>query len=108
MSDNIISRILQAEAEYHAAIKKVTQESETHKESLQKQQSQVLDEIKQQWRQFEVTSDAEYQRELNRRLGELERDFQRRKLELKNSQHSKIDLVSERLKKEVLSFYGDR
>ena len=107
MSENIISKILQAEAEYHAALEKAAQESEIYKATLRGQQSESLKEIKQQSQIFEETCNAQYSKELTKQQEELEQEFLRRKQELKNSQQKKAELISERLKKEVLSLYGN-
>ena len=108
MTENMISRILRAEAEYHAALEKSSQESDLHKESLQKKQNEVLDNEKRQWHLFEETCDIRYKEELSKQQEELEQDFLRRKQELRNRQQQKADIISERLKKEVLTLYGDR
>ena len=108
MNDNMISRILRAEAEYHAALEKVSQESDLHKEGLQKKQNEVLDNVKRQWHLFDETCDLKYNEELSKQQEELEQDFLRRKQELKTRQQQKVDIISDRLKKEVLTLYGDR
>jgi len=108
LNEDILYVLLQAENEYQSAMKNAVKEAEDYADGLRNKQAAYIEELKQNWHLFEA-SEIE---KLEKRLFDDEQKLEVRAAELKEqlkiSQKKKADMISERLKKEVLSLYGNR
>jgi hypothetical protein len=106
--DEVINLLLQAEKDYHDAVEKAVKEAESYAEDSREKQRVFQDGVKQEWKAFE---EAEAER-LAALLAEAERKSEAETAEmrerLKACQEEHIEVLSERLKKEVLSLHGNR
>ena len=107
MNEDIISVILQAEKEYHDIMHNVMKLAETYEEDSKKKQTAFIDTLKQNWIKFEASENEK----LINTLAENEKALEIKMADLKNHlnmrQKKMADLISERLKEEVVSLYGN-
>ena len=108
MNEDILYLLLQAENEYHSAMKNAVKEAEDYADECRERQNGYIEELKKNWHLFENSENGK----LEQMLSENERKLEAKAAELKEylriSQKKKADLISERLKEEVLSLYGSR
>ena len=108
MNNEIMSLILQAEKEYQESMKKAVREAEVYSDECSDKRSSYIDELEREWELFKKSEDDRFKY----KLAEDEEMMEAKKTEMKGRlrarQEAKADMISERLKKEVLSLYGDR
>ena len=107
MSDNIISIVLQAEDDYHYAIEKTALEAEQYEQDSRITQSAYLDELRNGFKTFESSQRNEFDKTLYESMQKMDNENDTIKAQLKTCQINMAELISERLKKEVLSLYVD-
>ena len=99
----MLSQLLQAENEYRAAMKTAAKKADIYADDCEKKQDVYVEGLKREWQLFE---DAENDK-LAKMLAEDERRLEIKTAELKEllqiSGEKKADIISERLKREVLS-----
>jgi hypothetical protein len=103
VDDDVLSLLLRAEAEYHGAVKKAAQKAEAYAESQKNEQAAYLEELKREWQLFEKAENAKLDKALLDDELKMENESIKLKAQMKTRQGEKADLISERLKKEVLS-----
>ena len=107
MNEDIISLLFQAENEYHNAVKTAVSEAENYADGCKKKQNAFIENLKQDWHSFEKSDNDK----LAKKLYEDEKILEARAAELKKRlriiREKKAELISERLKEEVLAFYGN-
>ena len=103
---NILDLVLQAENEYHDTMKNGVKEAEAYTAQCKERQSDYIEELKNEWHLFEKSESEKFEAALLKDRHEMEARMAKMKEQLKILQSGKIDLISERLKKEVLSLYG--
>ena len=107
MNDEIWYLLLQAEKEYDNSVKNAVKAAEDYAGERRKEQSAYIENLKLEWQNFEKSENNK----LIETLSENERKLEIKAAELKNllkiSQKKKAELISERLKEEVLSLYGN-
>ena len=108
MNEDILYVLLQAENEYQSAMKNAVKEAEDYADGLRNKQAAYIEELKQNWHLFEVSENEKLEKMLFDDEQRLEAKTADLKEQLRISQKKKADLISERLKEEVLSLYGNR
>ena len=107
MKDDIFSLILQAEKEYNDALIKAMKEGERYVGACKKKQADYIEELKDKWNLFEKSENEKFQKMLSDEEHKIDIITAEKKGELKERQKIKADIISERLKEEVLSLYGN-
>ena len=108
LNDDIFLLILQAENEYHVAIKNAVKKAENYVDDCKKKQNSYIEDLKQDWRLVEKSENDKFSKMLSENTEKLENKMAESKKYLNISQKKKIDSISDRLKKEVISLYGNR
>ena len=108
LKDDIICLILQAEKEYHSAVRNAVTEAESYAEECKKKRNADLEDLKSEWHLFEAVENEKFQKSLSEDKQKMEAEMIQKKEQLKICQGKKMEIISERLKREVLSLYGDR
>ena len=108
MNEDILYALLQAENEYQAAMKNAVKDAEDYADDCRNKQIAYIEELKQNWHLFEKSEKEKLEKRLSDDEQKLEIKAAELKRQLKISQEKKADLISERLKGEVLSLYGNR
>jgi len=103
-----MSMLLQAENEYHDAVKNAVKRAENYADNSKKRQAAYIEILKSDWDSFETDENAQLDKTLADDEQKLETEMEELKKHLKISQEKKADMISERLKEEVLSLYGNR
>jgi hypothetical protein len=106
--DEVINLILQAENDYHDAVEKAVKAAEGYSEDSREKQRVFQDGVKQEWRAFEKAESERLAALLAEAEQKSETETTRMKERLKACQEEHIEVLSERLKKEVLSLHGNR
>jgi hypothetical protein len=107
MKDNILNLILVAERDYLDALDKARLNGERYVDERRKAQDEFLEELKQEWLSFEKAEDERLQKMFVDEQRRMEAETVEQKKELKRLQEVIADTISQRLKEEVLSIYGD-
>ena len=108
MKDEIITLILQAEREYHDAVKNAVNEAENYANESKMRQDADLEAMESEWRRSEEAENDKFQKSLHEDERKMIAEMAQKMEQLRKSQKEKMDSISERLKEEVLSLYGDR
>jgi len=108
LSEDILSLLLQAENEYHAAMENAVKDAENYADDCKKKQAAYIEDLKQDWHLFEKSENDRLDKMLDEKEQDLETKMAELKEQLKISQQKKADLISERLKEEVIFLYGNR
>ena len=108
MNEDILSVLLQAESEYHAAVNTAVKKGENYADNCRKKQSAYIETLKRDWDLFEKTESDKLKNTLSDDEKRMDKEKEESKEKLKISQKEKADTISERLKEEVLSLYGNR
>jgi len=106
LNNDILQLILQAENEYHAAMKNVVAEVENYADEYRKRQNAYIEDLKREWHLFEKSENDKFTEMLAESEKKLDAKMTELKKQLNVSKKKKADLISERLKKEVVSLYG--
>ena len=101
-----MSLLLQAEDEYHDAVKNAAKRAEDYANECKNRQSAYIEELKQNWRLFETSENEKLVKRLSEDEQRLEEKMTELKKRLKTSRDNKAEQISERLRSEVLSL-GD-
>ena len=102
-----MSLLLQAENEYHAAVRSAVSEAEKYADDCKKKQDAYIENLKQEWHSFEKSENDKRDKKLAEDEKNLEAKTAELKKRLKICQEKKADQISERLKGEVLALYGN-
>lgn len=108
MTENILSPVLQAEKEYQCAVRDAVRDAKKYASNCEKKQNAYLEDLKQEWRLFEQDERDNFEEQLSENEKALEADLAERRERLRRLQEKKAAQISDRLKEEVLSLYGDR
>jgi peptidoglycan hydrolase CwlO-like protein len=100
--------ILQAEREYYIAIDKAVIEGKRYVDERKLKQEEHIKKEKNEWNLFEVSENEKLQSKLAKEEQRIEELLSELKDELKEMQEKKADIISTRLKEEVLSIHGNR
>ena len=103
-----MSLILQAENEYHDAIKKAVREAEKYTDDCRNRQRAYIEELNREWELLEKAEQEKLEKALLEAEKKMEKETAQTKARLKSYQEKKVDTISERLKEEVVSIYGYR
>jgi F0F1-type ATP synthase membrane subunit b/b' len=106
LNEAVISSLLGAEDAYHAAVKKAMTDAENYANESKKAQRAYLEALKQEWELFEKTELKNLKIRLAEAEQKAEEETARIKERLKAEQEKKADMISDRLKEEVLSLPG--
>lgn len=107
MQENILNLIMQAEKEYHLEVKNAAREAQKYADDCKERQSDYMEELKQEWHLFEERESVNFKKLLSEKKQEIDAQIAKQKERLRICQSKKADLISERLKKEVLSLNGN-
>ena len=107
LKEDIISLILQAEKEYHNTMKKVVTEAEKYADDCKKKQSAYIDNMQEEWYSFEKAENDKFKKALYEDEQKMDIEMAKSKEQLKIRQEKKAELISDRLKEEVLSLYDN-
>ena len=103
MKDDTLSLLLQAEKEYHSAVKEAVRDAEKYADNRRAEQVVYLEEQKQTWRLFESAEGEKLEQALLVESEKLEEEAVKLKEQMKLRQTEKADWISERLKERVMS-----
>ena len=104
---DVLALLLQAEKEYYDALKTAAIEAEIYSEGCREKQRLYKEVLKEEWERFEEAENERLQNALFEAEQRLGQETEEKKELLKTCQKNKADLISERLKKEVLQSYGN-
>lgn len=107
MNEKIMSLILQSENEYIEAVKRADAEAEIYAKDCLNRQTAKFIKLKQEWERFEKDENKNLKDMLSEAEQRIEKETAKMKERLKVRQQEKADIISERLKEEVLSIYGN-
>ena len=107
MKNDILNLILQSESEYRATVEKSEGEAEKYIETLQLKQIDYAEKLKNDWQLFEAAENEKLRKMISDEEQRAESETTEKKEQMKVLQTKKLEVISERLKKEVLSFDGD-
>jgi hypothetical protein len=107
LNENILSALLKAENDYQAALKNAAKKADDYSVEQIKKREEYLENMKRDWLAFEKTENEKFERTLFEDGQKMEAEASEQKKQLKINQQKKADAISERLKEEVLSLYGD-
>ena len=107
MKDNILNLILEAERDYLDALDNARLNGEGYVDERRKAQEEFLEKLKQEWLLFEKAEGDRLQKMFDDEERKMEAITVEKKEELRKLQEIMADTISQRLKEEVLSIYGD-
>lgn len=107
MNEDILSLLLQAENEYHAAMENAVKKADSYEEDSKKNQAGYIDKLRREWDLFEKSENDKLAEMIAGDEQKAEKRAEEQKRQLKESQVRKADIISERLKRGVLSLYGN-
>jgi hypothetical protein len=103
LKEDILSLLLQAEYEYHSTVKHAVRDAEKYVENSRKEQAKHIEELRQKQLFFEKTENEIMEQTLLTESKRIEEKAARLKEQMKARQEDKADMISKRLKEEVLS-----
>jgi len=106
LNEDISALILQAENEYNIFNKNAVKKAGDYAEECKKKQEDYIQELKKNWIAFENTENEKLANRLLEEEKKLEIKTEELKNKLKAEQVKNADIISERLKKEVLNLDG--
>ena len=106
MKDDILDPILQAEKEYHHAMKSALSEAERYVDDCKEKQAAYLEKLNREWHIFEKAENQKFEKRLADDEHRMEAETALLKSKLKSRQEIKAESISERVKREVLAIYG--
>ena len=104
LGENIMELILQAENEYHLAIKNAVVEAEKYADGSKQTQRKYIDELEREWYSFERAETEKLEKALSEEEQRKTAETNISKDRLKVCQKQKIDEISDRLKEDVLGY----
>ena len=107
LNKDIMYIIMQEEKEYLNTVKNAVNEAERYGNDSKKKQSVYIEGLQQEWYLFEKAENEKFQKALIEDEQKMEAEIVKSKEWLKICQKKKADIISERLKEEVLSLYGN-
>jgi transcription initiation factor TFIID subunit TAF12 len=107
MRENIMALVLKAEQVYHHAVQSAVHKAELYTDECKKEQSIYVETLQNDWYTFEKSEKQKFEESLLKDEKELEVKLAKDKEQIKNLQKNKVEEISERLKKEVLSLNGN-
>ena len=107
METDILRLILQEEKEYLNTVKKAVDKAEKYADDCKKKQSTYIEGLQQEWYMFEMAEKEKFEKALSEDEDKMELELAKSKEQLAICQKKKADIISERLKEEVLSLYGN-
>jgi len=108
LKEDVIHLILQAERDYNKVVKQAISEAEQYVDACKDKQSAYVQDLEHTWSVFEKAENEKLESRLLADEQRLEAELQERKRSLDLRQQEKAELISKRLKEEVLSFNGNR
>ena len=105
LKDDFFNLILQAEKEYHEALVKIEKEGGKYIEGCKLNQHTYIEQLKQEWQLFEQSENEKFEKLFSEDEQKMEAEAVLKKEELLTMQKLKADMISSRLKEEVLSLY---
>jgi hypothetical protein len=108
LNEDVISLLLQVENDYHNAVKTAVDEAMNYADGCKKKQDAYIDGLNRDWHLFETSENNKLDKKLSEDEKNLEAKTAELKTRLKISRENKAELISERLKEEVLALYGNR
>ncbi|MCL2548190.1 MAG: hypothetical protein FWE76_03395 [Symbiobacteriaceae bacterium] len=108
MREDILAMILVAEDEYQQALVEAEREAELYISERRREQNAYLEKLLQEWEQFEENENLRLQAMLSEDERQLNEETRLARERLLARQQEVAELISERLKQEVLAAYGNR
>jgi len=106
LKEDILNLILQAENEYHITVKDAVTTAEKYADECKEEQDIYRKNIKHEWQLFKKAENDRLEKALCEDEQKKKAETAELKERLRVCQQKKADLISERLKREVLSLYG--
>ena len=107
MKEDVISEILRAENDYNYALSSAVKEAEQYAAEARAQQSAWQDKLRQDFRHFEKAERDRFEETLSESMRKMDEENTAAKELMRTRQQKKAGEISDRLKEEVLSLYGD-
>ena len=107
MNEDIISIILRAENDYHSELEKTTLQAEEYEQDSRTKQRAYQEKLRGDFQTFEKEQRDEFDKTLYESMQKMDSENNTIKEQMKACQKNMAEIISERLKKEVLSLYGD-
>ena len=108
MKNDVLQLIIQAEEDYQKTVHEAVLEAEQYVDEQRDKQSVYIKQLEEEWTLFEGKENRVLEEKMTANQVEQEAILEQRKIELQARQQEKKADISERLKKEVLTFYGNR
>ena len=103
MKEDILALLLQSEKEYRSAVKTAVADGEKYVAGRRKEQESQVSRLKTDFRAYEESESENLEQTLLDESGSMEREAAGLKMKMKQRQEEKAELISLRLKEEVLS-----
>ena len=107
MKTNVLELIIKAESDYQDIVDNAVVEAELYADDRRNEQAACAQRAELEWSSFEKAENAKLEMALQLDKQRLEEETERAMEQLKELQSRKLDLISDRLKEEVMSLYGD-
>jgi len=107
LKNNVLELILKAENSYHETVKIAVKESEEYADERRKEQLVYSKSLEHEWSVYEKSENQKLERALIDDKVQLERETEETKEQLRDLQRLKLEIISDRLKEEVLSLHGN-
>ena len=108
MEEDILRMIINAEEKYQSAVRNALETADKYTEDRQKEQIAAREALTRDWHLFEIAETENLERLIHEEERKIDAETAQLKVTFKTHQVSKVDIISERLKEEVLAFYGNR
>ena len=102
MIEDVINTVLRAENDYHFAMNNAIEEVERYAQESREKQGDYLEKLRNDFHLYERTQREQFEESLNVSMRKMDEEIAASKEQLKASQVRKAELISERLKWEVL------
>ena len=108
MKNDVLKLIIQAEEDYQQMVKEAVHAAERYVDEQRDVQSVYVKSLDDEWALFEEETNRSLEEKLAISEQQQEAALEKRKEDLQLRQQAKAENISERLKEEVLTFYGNR
>jgi len=103
MKEDILSMLLQAENDYHTAVRNAVKEAEKYVEACRKEQAAYIEGLRLDFQAYEKEESIKLEQTLSSESAAMETEAARLMKKMKDRQTEKAGRISELLKEEVLS-----
>jgi hypothetical protein len=107
VKEDILTLIMKAEKDYNKSVDKAMADAKLYVDGKRKIQNDHVEELKREWYLYAKSENEKFLDMLLEKEREIDNESDTRKAELRAMQLEKAEAISERIKEEVLSLYGN-